>query len=101
MGHGYLAPRYLWVELRAMDGIAPLRLPSGRVVEVVGDDEDLTLITPLRASGGEWEPHVRRVMERIVRPEWTCLDIGANIGVHTLALAELAREVIAFEANPR
>ncbi len=42
-----------------------------------------------------------RLLERVVRPDWVCLDIGANIGAHTLALAVLAcrGEVFAFEAS--
>lgn len=40
------------------------------------------------------------VMERLVRPDWVCVDAGANIGAHTLVLSELARQVLAFEANP-
>jgi FkbM family methyltransferase len=82
-------------------GSAPLQLPGGRLVQVVGNENDITIVEPLRASAGSWEPHVRAVFERLVKPDWVCLDIGANIGAHTLALASLATagQVIAFEAG--
>jgi len=49
-----------------------------------------------------WEPHVIAVLERIVKPAWVCLDVGANIGAITLPLARLASagHVHAFEASP-
>jgi FkbM family methyltransferase len=49
-----------------------------------------------------WEPHVQRFLVDLVKPDWVCLDIGANIGVHTLCLAALAHQgaVHAFEADP-
>jgi FkbM family methyltransferase len=84
-----------------LDGCSPLKLPDGTIVKIAGDLRDLTVMQPLAASKGIWEPHVRAVMEELVRPDWTCMDIGANIGVHTLVLASLSRHVIAFEASPR
>jgi FkbM family methyltransferase len=49
---------------------------------------------------GGFEPRTLRDYKKNVKPGWTVLDIGANIGAHTLPLAELVGEtgrVIAFE----
>jgi len=49
---------------------------------------------------GAFEPRTQRLFKRILKPGDTVLDIGANIGAHTLPLAVLAGEqgrVIAFE----
>lgn len=79
-----------------------LLLPGGRVAEVKCAEGDLSILGALQASDGDWEPHVRRYLETVVRPDWVCADIGANIGMHTLSLAVLAfdGQVVAFEADP-
>jgi FkbM family methyltransferase len=79
-----------------------LRLPAGRLADIAVSTTDLSVGAALVAAEGEWEPHVRRYLEATIRPEWTCLDIGANVGVHTLSLAVLAHagRVVAFEADP-
>jgi len=66
-----------------------------------GFAEDITVFQPIRDSQ-VWEPHVIAVLERIVKPAWVCLDVGANIGAITLPLARLASagHVHAFEASP-
>ena len=46
---------------------------------------------------GEWEPHVRNALKHLIKPEHVVMDIGANIGTHTLLMAKLAKHVIAFE----
>jgi FkbM family methyltransferase len=49
---------------------------------------------------GAFEPETVRAYEKIVRPGMTVLDIGANVGAHTLHLARLVGDegrVIAFE----
>jgi FkbM family methyltransferase len=71
---------------------------GGRRVEVEGSADDATVMGPLRAEGC-YEPHLVAAMERLVRPEWVVLDVGANVGVHTLAAAGLATrgQVYAFE----
>jgi FkbM family methyltransferase len=85
------------------EGFAPLILPGGDSTTIIGDERELSVFAPLRALNGDWEPHVRKFLERTVQARWVCLDIGANIGTHTLALARLACKggVVAFEANPR
>lgn len=84
-----------------MPDMAPLLLPGGHRMQVQGDARDLSVFGALRATDGVWEPHVMALYQRVVRPDWVCLDIGANLGVHTLALASLASEgqVIGFEAG--
>jgi FkbM family methyltransferase len=92
-----LAPR----ETLATTHRVELLLPHGRVTELECPPNDLAISASLIASGGDWEPHVRRYIETVVQPNWVCLDIGANIGAHTLSLAVLADEgrVVAFEAD--
>lgn len=50
-----------------------------------------------------YEPDVRKVIKRIVRPGWTCADVGANVGIITELLAQLVGQhglVVAFEPYP-
>lgn len=80
---------------------APLVLPRARSTTVVCGNAPLSITASLVATHGDWEPHIRGFLERNVRPDWVCLDIGANIGIHTLSMSVLATagEVIAFEAD--
>ena len=95
-GTGLVQPKCVPTQRRVA-----LILPHGCTAEVECAPGDLSISEPLRASGGDWEPHVRRYLESVVRPDWVCLDIGANLGAHTLSLAILAHEgrVVAFEAD--
>src|SRR5579871_4102906 len=78
---------------------ATLRLPGGRRLEISGPESDKSVLGALVYSEGEWETHIQALFERLVQPDWECLDLGANIGVHTLNLASLASRVFAFEAS--
>jgi len=52
---------------------------------------------------GSYEPELRDVMRVIVPPGGVAIDVGANVGWHTLLLARLvggAGRVLAVEANP-
>ncbi len=52
---------------------------------------------------GCFEPYVTRAIENLCREGMTVLDIGANVGCHTLRLAKLvgpSGKVIAFEPAP-
>ncbi len=79
-----------------------LKLPHGRMVQIACPPSDISIGGALAFSGGNWEPHLRSFFERTIRPDWVCLDIGANVGIHTLSMAALAAQgrVVAFEADP-
>jgi FkbM family methyltransferase len=50
-----------------------------------------------------YEPELQAATARLVRPGWTCADVGAHEGIFTRLLADLVGEsgrVIAFEAHP-
>jgi len=38
---------------------------------------------------GEWEPHLMNQLKHYIKPGMTVVDIGANIGFHTLLMAKL------------
>lgn len=53
-------------------------------------------------TNGFWEEHVRSVLKDIIRPGMNVIDIGANIGTHTILMSKLVGEngkVFAFEPS--
>ena len=81
-----------------------LKVPfEDRSFELQGSADDLSVVDAIDKAGGSWEPEVMSVMRRVVLPDAVCLDIGANVGAHTLALASLAPRgrVYAFEPSAR
>ena len=49
---------------------------------------------------GVREPHATRYLQSLLKPEWTVVDIGANIGYYALMEAKIAKRVIAIEPGP-
>jgi FkbM family methyltransferase len=52
---------------------------------------------------GEYEPEAQKVMASLLKPGQTAIDVGANVGWHTLLLANCVGptgRVVAFEPNP-
>jgi FkbM family methyltransferase len=51
---------------------------------------------------GEWEPSVREVIDAFLQDDGTFIDVGANIGPHTLFIAASRKKskVLAFEPHP-
>lgn len=77
-----------------------------RVVTTAGDTFDADLSSTLEWqlwAFGSYEPQFAELFARLVRPGDRCVDVGANVGVHTVRLAKLAGrdgEVIAIEPDP-
>ena len=46
------------------------------------------------------EPQATRYLRSILQPNWTVVDIGANIGYYALQEAQIAKNVIAIEPTP-
>jgi FkbM family methyltransferase len=71
----------------------------GHSIYLVPLDLDLT---PGIVLHGEWEPNVERAIVGSLKPGGIAIDIGANVGYHTLAMAATVGsggQVYAFEAN--
>ena len=54
----------------------------------------------LLARPTEYEPHVQAIFRALVEPTDVAVDIGANLGRHTIVLDALAGRVHAVEPNP-
>ena len=67
------------------------------------DTRDIVL-TPLLALKGDWEPEVTHALRRVIRPEMTFIDVGANVGYFTLIAAQILHgngQIHSFEADPQ
>lgn len=61
-------------------------------------------ITPHLAMAGRWEPHVENALARLLRRGHRVVEVGANMGYHTLTMASIVGRtghIDAFEPNPR
>lgn len=61
------------------------------------DDKDSMQLTQY----GIYGPEQTELIKRLLRSDYTCLDVGANIGYFTLIMAKQAKRVYAFEPEPR
>jgi len=93
-----------WLSVRKAYFALFLRLVRGRravaTVEGLTYDLDLSEMIDVGVYLQEYERDIARVIEHVCRPGWVVLDIGANIGAHTLRCAKLAGptgHVFAFE----
>lgn len=92
---GILAPIYYrYLALRHQDKIVA-------TVDGITYELDLReLIDSTVYYEGAWEPDTVAALRRLIKPGQTVLDIGANMGCHTLRMAQLVSEtgqVVAFE----
>jgi FkbM family methyltransferase len=60
------------------------------------DDKDSMQLTQY----GVYGPEQTRLIRKLVKKGYVCLDIGANIGYFTFVMAKQAKQVYAFEPEP-
>lgn len=67
---------------------------------IFGDDDNLTDLKILQ-NGLNYEPHIRAELERLIPTATGFLDLGANIGLHTLSAKQIRRDLpcVAVEAS--
>lgn len=93
-----MMPRFLDIFIRRLGALRykrPILIPLGRysatidregnIIFLMADD---LLITPNLAVQGYWEKHVAGALRRLLRPGDLVVEGGANIGCHTLVMAE-------------
>lgn len=99
------------IETYALKGASRIAVPAGDhpvlVRTAVGyvncDGRDTALLAEL-LEAGELEPGTRLLIERILHPGMVFVDVGANIGMHTVAAGRALRgsgKIVAFEPFPR
>lgn len=67
------------------------------VVGTIIIDELDQSVTPCLKRDGYWESWVTVWMQRVLQPDWVCVDGGANLGYYTLLMANKCKQVHAFE----
>lgn len=77
-----------------------VRMPDGSPLIALASDRSLT---PSLVVHGTYDPPFRRFLERYVRPGDHVVDVGANVGVFSLRMAQLVGRfgrVHVYEADP-
>lgn len=81
-----------------------LKLPfSDQIYHIKGEPQDESVPEALSAQDGIYEPWIMQILKRYIREDSICLDIGANIGIISIAMSALASQgrVFAFEASKK
>lgn len=89
--------RRIWIPLRSR--VAPEVVTQVRGKQMRIDLRDYPIGQTLYLDGN-YEPELQRLMQHMNLSGSVCLDVGANIGLHTLTMSELvgaAGQVFAFE----
>ena len=55
------------------------------------------LISNTLKHSGIWEQWLHIIYTKLIQKDWVVVDVGANIGTHTIPMAELCKQVYAFE----
>lgn len=80
-----------------------LKTPYSKDFIISGSDKDKSIIGTIASNNGHYEQKNMELLEKIIKSDAVCLDIGANIGVISLCLGYLAPQgkVFAFEPSYR
>jgi len=61
---------------------------------------DNTIRKTITHDSGYYEKHVMSALRRVLKPESVCLDVGANVGIHSVVMSELAYDGLIFSFEP-
>jgi FkbM family methyltransferase len=84
-----------------LDGAHAVPLADGYLF--IPEEEEALLLMYSGAASAGLEPGTRRILQAVVGPGGRAIDVGASVGLHTLALARAVGQtgrVDAFEAEP-
>jgi len=98
------------VEVYALTTARRVAVPAGEGQLLVRTEvgymicsSDDSALSSILLEAGELEPGVRRLIQKILHPTDVFVDVGANIGMHTIAAGKNVQQggrVIAFEPYP-
>lgn len=63
-------------------------------------DKDFGLISNIIEDAGVYEPEILEILIKLVPENCVFLDVGANIGQHSLIMSKFCEKIIAFEPIP-
>jgi FkbM family methyltransferase len=86
--------------LNALVALSPWAIVDGVVLDMRALNWQVAQLVSRIAKASEHEPAVKAVIRERVRADHVALDIGANLGLHTVSLSRAAKTVHAFEPNP-
>jgi FkbM family methyltransferase len=49
---------------------------------------------------GFWENHLQLIYSKLIKPNFICIDAGANLGYHSIQFGKLSKIVYSFEPQP-
>lgn len=52
-------------------------------------------------STGRWEPWLTHLYQKFIKTDFTCVDVGANIGWHTVNIGNLCKDGITYAFEPQ
>jgi FkbM family methyltransferase len=83
--------------------VVTLRSPSGRPVRLARIDDCYLALQLFWRGVSYYEPLTRTLLEAVIRPGDTFLDLGAHLGFFSLAvgLGQPGLRIVAFEPNPK
>lgn len=73
-----------------------IRSPQG-MIKLENWDDDKS-ITP-QLERGVYEPHVQAIIAAMTQPNFKVLDVGANIGIHSILFSKICSDVTCIEAS--
>lgn len=78
-----------------------LKTPYHKDFLISGSEKDRSIIGAIESNGGRYEFHIMELLQKIIKTDAICLDVGANIGAISLCLGYLAPHgrVFAFEPS--